>query len=153
MWSLTLICVCCSLNWQHQLCKNPKPNPDIKTLFIDHSCGQSQPNGARAPSPVTNSLMGALPKPAGFPPLGAHGVSDSKLYTFFLILRQLKLRMCKSFTCFVLFLKPFQPAPAPAPLPTSLAGWMANPSPVAHPSASAGPIGFTPPNNAGTEVN
>ena len=20
----------CSLNWQHQLCKNPRPNPDIK---------------------------------------------------------------------------------------------------------------------------
>ncbi|XP_052199357.1 topless-related protein 4-like isoform X2 [Diospyros lotus] len=62
-----------SLNWQHQLCKNPKPNPDIKTLFVDHSCGQSQPNGARAPSPVTNQLMGAVPKPGGFPPLGAHG--------------------------------------------------------------------------------
>ncbi|KAJ0488149.1 putative transcription factor WD40-like family [Helianthus annuus] len=106
-----------SLNWQHQLCKNPKPNPDIKTLFVDHSCGQSQPNGARAPSPVNNPLnnplMGAVPKPAGFPPLGAHG--------------------------------PFQPAPAT--LPTSLAGWMANPSTV-HPSASAGPLGFNPPSNS-----
>ncbi|CAN6450976.1 unnamed protein product [Victoria cruziana] len=59
-----------SLNWQHQLCKNPRPNPDIKTLFVDHSCGQ--PNGARAPSPATNSLMGAIPKPGGFPTLGAH---------------------------------------------------------------------------------
>lgn len=66
----------CSLNWQHQLCKNPKPNPDIKTLFVDHSCGQSQPNGARAPSPVTNPLMGAVPKAGGFPPLAAHGVSE-----------------------------------------------------------------------------
>nr|GMC58660.1 topless-related protein 4-like isoform X2 [Ipomoea batatas] len=64
-----------SLNWQHQLCKNPKPNPDIKTLFVDHSCGQSQPNGARAPSPVTNPLMGAVPKSGGFPSLGSHGVS------------------------------------------------------------------------------
>ncbi|KAM7265097.1 hypothetical protein ACFE04_002780 [Oxalis oulophora] len=62
-----------SLNWQHQLCKNPKPNPDIKTLFVDHSCGQQQANGARAPSPVTNPLMGAMQKPGGFPPLGAHG--------------------------------------------------------------------------------
>ncbi|KAM7508215.1 hypothetical protein LguiA_018668 [Lonicera macranthoides] len=102
-----------SLNWQHQLCKNPKPNPDIKTLFVDHSCGQSQPNGARAPSPVTNPLMGAVPKAAGFPPLAAHG--------------------------------PFQPAPAP--LPTSLAGWMANPSTMPHPAAAGGPIGFSPPNN------
>ncbi|KAL0342139.1 UNVERIFIED_CONTAM: protein TOPLESS [Sesamum calycinum] len=60
-----------SLNWQHQLCKNPRPNPDIKTLFVDHSCGQ--PNGARAPSPANNPLLGgAVPKPGGFPPLGAH---------------------------------------------------------------------------------
>ncbi|CAH1432821.1 unnamed protein product [Lactuca virosa] len=103
-----------SLNWQHQLCKNPKPNPDIKTLFIDHSCGQSQPNGARAPSPVTNPLMTNVPKPAGFPPLGAHG--------------------------------PFQAAPPP--MATSMTGWMTNPAGVPHPSASAGPIGFAPPNNA-----
>uniref|UniRef100_A0A2P2LW21 CTLH domain-containing protein n=1 Tax=Rhizophora mucronata TaxID=61149 RepID=A0A2P2LW21_RHIMU len=101
-----------SLNWQHQLCKNPRPNPDIKTLFVDHSCGQ--PNGARAPSPVTNPLMGPVPKAGGFPPLSAHG--------------------------------PFQPTPAA--LPTSLAGWMANPSPVPHPSASAGPMGLTASNNA-----
>lgn len=102
-----------SLNWQHQLCKNPRANPDIKTLFVDHTCGQ--PNGARAPSPVTNPLMGAVPKAAGaFPPLAAHA--------------------------------PFPPAPAA--LPTSLAGWMANPSPVPHPSASAGPIGLTAQNNA-----
>lgn len=60
-----------SLNWQHQLCKNPRPNPDIKTLFVDHTCGQ--PNGARAPSPVTNSLMGSISKVGGFPPIGAHG--------------------------------------------------------------------------------
>ncbi|KAK9282441.1 hypothetical protein L1049_005359 [Liquidambar formosana] len=60
-----------SLNWQHQLCKNPRANPDIKTLFVDHTCGQ--PNGGRAPSPVTNPLMGSVPKVGGFPPLGAHG--------------------------------------------------------------------------------
>ncbi|XP_016493199.2 topless-related protein 4 isoform X2 [Nicotiana tabacum] len=105
-----------SLNWQHQLCKSPKPNPDIKTLFVDHSCGPSQPNGARAPSPVTHPLMGGVPKPGVFPPLGAHGVN------------------------------PFQQAPGP--LPNALAGWMTNPPQVSHPSASAGPIGFTTPNNA-----
>ncbi|XP_011017798.1 PREDICTED: topless-related protein 4-like isoform X2 [Populus euphratica] len=95
-----------SLNWQHQLCKSPRSNPDIKTLFVDHSCGQ--PNGARAPSPVTNSLMGGVPKSGGFPSITGHG--------------------------------PFQPAP-PA-LPSSLAGWMANPS------ASAGPLGLAPNNTA-----
>ncbi|EFJ37833.1 hypothetical protein SELMODRAFT_163891 [Selaginella moellendorffii] len=59
-----------SLNWQHQLCKNPRPNPDIKTLFVDHTCGA--PNGARAPPPANSPLVGSLPKGAGFPPLGAH---------------------------------------------------------------------------------
>ena len=44
-------------------------------------------------------------------------------------------------------LQPFQPAPAA--LPSSLAGWMANPSTVPHPSASAGPMGLAAPNNAG----
>lgn len=61
-----------SLNWQHQLCKNPRPNPDIKTLFVDHSCGPQ--NGARAPPAASNSLVGGLPKQGAFPPL-AHGVS------------------------------------------------------------------------------
>ncbi|KAH7432223.1 hypothetical protein KP509_07G013800 [Ceratopteris richardii] len=56
-----------SLNWQHQLCKNPRSNPDIKTLFVDHSCGP--PNGARAQPPPNNPLVGALPKAGGFPPL------------------------------------------------------------------------------------
>ncbi|CAN4086401.1 unnamed protein product [Withania somnifera] len=60
-----------SLNWQHQLCKNPKPSPDIKTLFVDHACGQ--PNGARAPSPVANPIIGSMPKVGGFLPIGAHG--------------------------------------------------------------------------------
>ncbi|PWZ32075.1 Protein TPR1 [Zea mays] len=58
-----------SLNWQHQLCKNPRPNPDIKTLFTDHTC--SPPNGARA-SPVSVPLA-AVPKAgAAYPPLTAH---------------------------------------------------------------------------------
>ncbi|KAG9138166.1 hypothetical protein Leryth_001396 [Lithospermum erythrorhizon] len=59
-----------SLNWQHQLCKNPRPNPDIKTLFADHTC--SPPNGSLAPSPV-NLPAAAVAKPAGYTPLGAHG--------------------------------------------------------------------------------
>ncbi|CAH2073505.1 unnamed protein product [Thlaspi arvense] len=101
-----------SLNWQHQLCKNPRPNPDIRSLFLDHTC--NPPNGARAASPVTNHLMGGVPKIAGFPPLSAHGLFQS----------------------------------APGALPTTLSGWMANPSVGPHPSASSGPIGLASPNNA-----
>ncbi|KAH7692892.1 YVTN repeat-like/Quinoprotein amine dehydrogenase protein [Dioscorea alata] len=59
-----------SLNWQHQLCKNPRPNPDIKTLFIDHSCAPT--NGARPPPPANGSLVGPIPKSGAFPPLGVH---------------------------------------------------------------------------------
>lgn len=44
-------------------------------------------------------------------------------------------------------IQPFQPTPTAHP--TSIAGWMANPSPVPHPAASAGPIGLAAPNNAG----
>ncbi|KAI7989379.1 Protein TOPLESS-RELATED PROTEIN 2 [Camellia lanceoleosa] len=59
-----------SLNWQHQLCKNPRPNPDIKTLFTDHTCASS--NGARAPPPTNNPLAGPVPRAGAFPPIGAH---------------------------------------------------------------------------------
>ncbi|XP_064945336.1 protein TPR1 isoform X3 [Musa acuminata AAA Group] len=59
-----------SLNWQHQLCKTPRSNPDIKTLFMDHAC--TPPNGARA-SPVSFPVA-AVPKAVGtYTPLGAHG--------------------------------------------------------------------------------
>ncbi|KAK6121065.1 hypothetical protein DH2020_045194 [Rehmannia glutinosa] len=58
-----------SLNWQHQLCKNPRPNPDIKTLFMDHTC---TPNGALAPGPV-NLPTAAVSKPVPYTSLGAHG--------------------------------------------------------------------------------
>ncbi|XP_076936488.1 protein TOPLESS-RELATED PROTEIN 2-like isoform X1 [Bidens hawaiensis] len=60
-----------SLNWQHQLCKNPRPNPDIKTLFIDHTCNSN--NGGRGPPPTNSSLAGPVPKAGVFPPIGAHG--------------------------------------------------------------------------------
>ncbi|XP_044482412.1 topless-related protein 3-like isoform X6 [Mangifera indica] len=58
-----------SLNWQHQLCKNPRPNPDIKTLFTDHTC--TPPNGPLAPTPV-NLPVAAVAKPASYTSLGAH---------------------------------------------------------------------------------
>ncbi|XP_057415729.1 topless-related protein 2 [Lotus japonicus] len=59
-----------SLNWQHQLCKNPRPNPDIKTLFIDHTCSPS--NGARAPTPGPLPVT-AVARPSSYAPLGAPG--------------------------------------------------------------------------------
>ncbi|KAI4295197.1 hypothetical protein MLD38_040576 [Melastoma candidum] len=58
-----------SLNWQHQLCKNPRQNPDIKTLFTDHSC--TPPNGPLAPTPV--NLPVAVAKPTAYTALGPHG--------------------------------------------------------------------------------
>ncbi|CAI9764787.1 unnamed protein product [Fraxinus pennsylvanica] len=59
-----------SLNWQHQLCKNPRPNPDIKTLFTDHTC--NPPNGSLAPTPV-NLPAAAVAKPTAYMSIGAHG--------------------------------------------------------------------------------
>ncbi|KAJ6810121.1 protein TPR2-like isoform X1 [Iris pallida] len=60
-----------SLNWQHQLCKNPRTNPDIKTLFTDHTCAPA--NGARPPSSVSGPLVGPpMPKSGPFPPLVGH---------------------------------------------------------------------------------
>ncbi|OMP03724.1 hypothetical protein CCACVL1_02292 [Corchorus capsularis] len=58
----------------HQLCKNPRLNPDIKTLFTDHSCSPTT-NGAHSPPPnlTNNPLVGPIPKAGAFPPIGAHG--------------------------------------------------------------------------------
>ncbi|KAG0486752.1 hypothetical protein HPP92_008847 [Vanilla planifolia] len=59
-----------SLNWQHQLCKNPRSNPDIKTLFTDHSCAPT--NGTRPGPPTNGPLVGPIPKTGPFPPMVAH---------------------------------------------------------------------------------
>eukprot|EP00897_Mesotaenium_endlicherianum_P001295 jgi/Mesen1/1193/ME000128S00169 len=64
-----------SLNWQHQLCKNPRSNPDIKTLFVDHTCGPAPAGGggsgggSRVQAPPANSalLSTAATKPAPSP--------------------------------------------------------------------------------------
>ncbi|GBG59426.1 hypothetical protein CBR_g38451 [Chara braunii] len=61
-----------SLNWQHQLCKNPRQNPDIKTLFVDHCCGPP-PNGARAGPPTPNALMSTGGQKQASFPMSAHG--------------------------------------------------------------------------------
>lgn len=140
-WTFDFFIICCSLNWQHQLCKNPRPNPDIKTLFVDHSCGQ--PNGARAPSPANNPLLGSIPKPGGFPPLGAHAVSPFSIFGCFMFMWRTRLFWNRFHSLF----QPFQPAPTPVP---PLAGWMSNPPAVTHPAVSGGAIGFGTPTNPGT---
>ncbi|CAL8997004.1 unnamed protein product [Prunus brigantina] len=43
-----------SLNWQHKQCKYPRPNPVIKTLFVDHVC-EPQEN-VPLPLPIENNL-------------------------------------------------------------------------------------------------
>ena len=132
------------MNWQHQLCKNPRPNPDIKTLFVDHTCGQ--PNGARAPSPANNPLLGSLPKAGGFPPLGAHGVS---YLAQLVILVNLFYASCTALLMSLnLCAQPFQPTPTPVSTPL----WMSNPSTVTHPAISGGPIGLGAPSISGNNL-
>lgn len=74
-----LVCLTCSLNWQHQLCKNPRSNPDIKTLFTDHSCSPTT-NGARPGPPANSPLVGPIAKAGAFPPIGSHIVSVLSLF-------------------------------------------------------------------------
>ncbi|KAM7475900.1 hypothetical protein LguiB_023143 [Lonicera macranthoides] len=35
-----------SLNWQHLSCKNPNDHPNMKTLFMDHTCGEASSSQA-----------------------------------------------------------------------------------------------------------
>ncbi|XVE97390.1 hypothetical protein REPUB_Repub03eG0015200 [Reevesia pubescens] len=60
-----------SLNWQHSLCANPRQNPDIRTLLVDHSCRNStDPYTQLATS---NQLMVSAQKTEGFIPICANG--------------------------------------------------------------------------------
>ncbi|KAE8733394.1 Topless-related protein 3 [Hibiscus syriacus] len=56
-----------SLNWQHQLCKNPRSNPDIKTLFTDHTCMPA--SSPLAPTPA-NLPVASVAKPPAYTSLG-----------------------------------------------------------------------------------
>uniref|UniRef100_M4CP68 CTLH domain-containing protein n=1 Tax=Brassica campestris TaxID=3711 RepID=M4CP68_BRACM len=47
-----------SLKWQHHLCKNPMPNPDIDTLFVDHTCDQPIAVGNISPVPYSGQPHG-----------------------------------------------------------------------------------------------
>ncbi|CAN6583703.1 unnamed protein product [Malus baccata var. baccata] len=59
-----------SLNWQHSLCPNPRQNPDISTLFVDHSCKNS--NDSFAQLTAKSQLMGSVPKVVGILPVDAN---------------------------------------------------------------------------------
>lgn len=130
----------CSLNWQHQLCKNPRPNPDIKTLFTDHSCA-APTNGARAPPPSNGPLVGPIPKSAGFPPMGAHAVCIIP------VVGHLAYFYC-SITHYFLISLLFQPVVSPSP--NAIAGWMTNANPsLPHAAVAQGPPGLVQPPNTG----
>lgn len=113
-----------SLNWQHSLCPHPKQNPDIKTLFVDHTCRNSNdPFAQLAANGQTQQaqLMGSLQKADVFSPISINGS--------------------------------FQPPLAPVPIQPPLSTWMSIPPNVNHLAASAGGIGFGSPSNPASFLN
>ncbi|CAL2225936.1 unnamed protein product [Prunus armeniaca] len=46
------------LNWQHKQCKDPRPNPVSKTLFVDHVCEPRE--NVPLPLPIENNLEDCL---------------------------------------------------------------------------------------------
>lgn len=54
-----------SLNWQHIHCEGRHPNPDIKTLFVDHVC-QPQQDFSFAQSTESISLVRSVLKTGVF---------------------------------------------------------------------------------------
>lgn len=60
-----------SINWQHSLCANPRQNPDIRTILVDHSCrNSSDPYTQLATS---NQHMVSAQKTEGFLPMCTNG--------------------------------------------------------------------------------
>lgn len=127
---MTGLCYFDSLNWQHQLCSNPKQNPDIRTLFVDHTC--RQPNESYTQLTATHPLMVSSQRTEGFLPMAANGVCP--FYKFLFRAFQAFLSSIKK--CKVIFsiVQPFQPAPVP--VQTSFNSWMTNPSSIIHPTPS-----------------
>ncbi|XP_073121119.1 topless-related protein 4-like [Henckelia pumila] len=63
------------LNWQHYLCNNSLPNPTIRSLLVDHVCGEV--NSAQASSSEANASTRPTPRGDGLIPTGAPVVSHS----------------------------------------------------------------------------
>ncbi|XP_034916413.1 topless-related protein 1 isoform X2 [Populus alba] len=105
-----------SLNWQHSLCGNPGQNPDIRTLFYDHSCRNA--NHSYPQLAANNHLIASAPKSEGFLPIVANGS----------------------------FQPAPAPAPVPAPVQTPLTAWISNPTTVTHPVVPGVGLNFISPN-------
>ncbi|XP_004292971.1 PREDICTED: topless-related protein 1-like [Fragaria vesca subsp. vesca] len=101
-----------SLNWQHCLCLNPKQNPEIKTLFVDHTCHSRHSNDPFAHIAANGQApqRGAVQRADGFNSVGVNGS--------------------------------FQPSTAPIPIQSPLSTWTPIPPSVNQLAASAGGIGF-----------
>ncbi|KAJ0075921.1 hypothetical protein Patl1_34537 [Pistacia atlantica] len=75
-----------SLNWQHYMCISPKPYPDIKTLFMDHSC--EPPNVNCDPSAVTKNIGFFTKEPVIFTSASSSntrinvGIADGRVQLF-----------------------------------------------------------------------
>lgn len=113
-----------SLNWQHSLCSNPRQNPDIRTLFVDHSCKNS--NDSFAQLATSNQLVGCPPKLEGFLPMGANGPFQPASVSASASVSALASASTM----------------ASASFQTPLTPWMSNPSIVTHPAISGSGIGF-----------
>ncbi|GLU01279.1 hypothetical protein SLE2022_185910 [Rubroshorea leprosula] len=62
-----------SLNWQHSLCANPLPNPEMKTILVDHHC--RSPNDQYGTQlNLSNQHHGFQPRAEGLTPMFASGI-------------------------------------------------------------------------------
>ncbi|GER39356.1 transducin family protein / WD-40 repeat family protein [Striga asiatica] len=131
-----------SLNWQHQLCKTSRLNPDIRTLFVDHSCG-SKMEHVLPHQLIIPCLAGLCRNPVAFL-FSPYQPAPAPVLTLFAgWMSNPPTGVIRRFLVGPLFLvlHQFQPyQPAPAPVLTLFAGWMSNPPTGSHPAVSGGPI-------------
>ncbi|XP_073121114.1 topless-related protein 4-like [Henckelia pumila] len=67
------------LNWQHHLCDNARPNPVIRSLFVDHVCVEA--HGAQASSSAANALVGPVPRGGGGGGGGGGGFMPTRAFS------------------------------------------------------------------------
>ena len=70
------IIIFCSLNWQHQLCKNPRPNPDIKNPLC---WSQLWTTKWSTPSTACKQFYGNICQISSFPSFCSSSYSKWKL--------------------------------------------------------------------------